>query len=419
MGRKAKEMAAIQVARLSEPGLHFVGGVDGLALQVLPSGGRTWILRMMIGRKRRDMGLGGFPDVTLAGAREAARNARAKVKQGIDPIDEARALRSMLIASQASALTFEQCAEKYIESQEGKWKNLKSPSQWRNTLATYAYPKIGRLQVRDVNLSNIVAILEPIWKTKTETASRLRGRIESVLDWATVRGYREGLNPARWKGHLDKLFAPPSQIAKVENHAALPVQEMGEFMNKLRAAEGTGARALEFTILTAARSGETRGATWAEIDSDKKIWTIPAGRMKMGKEHRVPLSDAAINILGRQQKGKPEELIFKAVKGGTLSDMTLTAVLRRLEIPAVPHGFRSTFRDWAAEHTDYPRDVAEMALAHSIGDKVEAAYRRGDLLEKRTQMMVDWAQFCYSAIPTVTESKAAKADSDQPSENAS
>jgi len=332
--------------------------------------------------------------VTLAGARESARHARLRVKQGVDPINEARALLSTLRASQAGALTFEQCAEKYIESQEAKWKNQKSPMQWRNTLAAYAYPFVGKLQICDVKLSHVVSILEPIWTTKTETASRLRGRIESVLDWASVRGYREGLNPARWKGHLDKIFAAPSQIAKVENHPALPAAEMGSFMDRLRKVGGSGAKALEFTILTAARSGETRGATWAEIDFDNKLWTIPGSRMKMGKEHRVPLSDAAVSILNLQEKGDPSSLIFTAVRGGLLSDMTLTAVLRRMEIPAVPHGFRSTFRDWAAEQTNYSRDVAEMALAHSIGDKVEAAYRRGDLLEKRKQMMADWAQFC-------------------------
>lgn len=399
MGRKANEMAAVQVARLKKPGLHFVGGVDGLALQVLPKGGRTWILRMTIGSKRRDMGLGGFPDVTLSGARELARIARAKVKEGIDPIDEANAKQSLLRAKQAGILTFDQCAEKYIEAQEAKWQNPKSPAQWRNTLCTYASPLIGRLQVRDVTLAHVSAILEPIWHTKTETASRLRGRIEAVLDWATVRGYRDGLNPARWKGHLDKLLAAPGQIAKVENHPALPVSEMGTFMFNLRKASGTGARALEFTILTAARSGETRGATWSEIDLEAAVWTIPATRMKMKKEHRVPLSDAALDVLRKLPRNDESELVFTAPRGGMLSDMTLTSVLRRMGVPAVPHGFRSTFRDWVAERTNYPRDVAEMALAHAIGDKVEAAYRRGDLMTKRTRLMAEWAQFCSCVRP--------------------
>lgn len=394
MGRKAVEKGAVQVARLRAPGLHFVGGVDGLALQILPSGGRSWILRMTVGDKRRDMGLGGFPDVPLSQAREAARQARAKVKQGIDPIEEARANQSLLKASQASAVTFEQCALKYIETHEATLKNAKSAQQWKNTLATYAYPEMGSLLVRDVALSHVLAVLEPIWKTKTETATRLRGRIQAVLDWAAARGYRDALNPARWSGHLDKLLPAPNKISKTEHHLALPVAEMGGFMATLRESPGTGARALEFLILCASRSGEVRGATWAEIDLDGAVWTIPKERMKMKKEHRVPLSKAALKLLNKLPRMAGTNLVFPAPRGGVLSDMTLTAVLRRLEVPAVPHGFRSTFRDWCAENTNYPRDVAEMALAHSIGDKVEAAYRRGELFEKRTRLMEDWAKFC-------------------------
>ncbi len=394
MARKAKELGALAVSRLTEPGLHFVGGVSGLALQVLPSGARTWVLRATMGSKRRDMGLGGFPDVTLAGAREAARNARALIREGIDPIDKKRAARSALYVAQGKTMTFKECAEAYIAAHEVAWKNAKHRQQWTNSLTSYAFPKIGPLVVQDVELTNIMAILEPIWRTKTVSANRLRGRIEQVLDWASARDYRKGQNPARWRGHLDKLLAAPGKVSKVKHHAALPISEVGAFMKQLRGLTGTGARALEFLILTAARSGEVRGAAWKEFNLDGKVWTVPAERMKAGREHRVALSAPAIKLLGALPRMAGTDLAFPAPRGGPLSDMTLIATMRRMEVGAVPHCFRSTFRDWAAERTNYPRDVAEMALAHTIGDKVEAAYRRGDLFEKRKLMMADWAAFC-------------------------
>ena len=253
---------------------------------------------------------------------------------------------------------------------------------------------MGSLLVRDVGLPHVLEVLRPIWSTKTETATRVRARLEAVLDWATTNNYREGLNPARWKGHLKNLLAKPSKVAEVVHHQALPVRAVGAFMRDLRGHSGMGARALEFAILCASRSGEVRGATWAEIDLDAAVWTIPAARMKMGKEHRVPLSDAALELLKALPRIQDNELVFPAARGGQLSDMTLSAVLRRMKVPAVPHGFRSTFRDWCAEFTNYPRDVAEMALAHAIGDKVEAAYRRGDLFGKRQKMMQGWADYC-------------------------
>lgn len=399
MGKVAREIKANELrepradSKLLRPGRHAVGEVPGLALQVLPTGARTWVLRVMVGGKRREMGLGGYPGVTLAAAREAARQARAKIKAGVDPIEDGRATRSALRAAQASALTFSAAAVRYIEAHEAGWRNAKHAQQWRTTLETYAYPVIGDVLVRDVSLPQVLAVLEPIWRNKTETASRLRGRMESVLDWAAARGYREGLNPARWRGHLDKLLPRPSKVAKVEHRAALPVVDVGAFMERLRQCEGIGARALEFAILTAARSGEVRGAAWDEIDMDAGVWTVPAGRMKAGKEHRVPLSDAALTLLRGVPQMVGSTVAFAAPRGGKLSDMTLSAVMRRMGVPAVPHGFRSTFRDWAGERTHYPSDMAEMALAHAIGNKVEAAYRRGDMFEKRRKMMNDWAAF--------------------------
>lgn len=404
MPKLAKELGPLAVGRLAEPGFYFVGGVPGLALLVSPTGARQWVLRVVVGGKRRDMGIGGFPAVTLAGAREAARDARLKIANGIDPIGERRAAQDSLRAAAGKRVTFREAAGKYIEAHESGWKNAKHRQQWENTLAQYAFPKIGDLQVRDIELPHVLSVLAPIWRTRTETASRVRSRMELVLDWATASGYRDGLNPARWRGHLDKLLPKPSKVATVEHHAALPVAGVGQFMQRLRSAEGMGARALEFGILCASRSGEVRGATWAEIDTEGAMWTIPGARMKAGNEHRVPLSPAALKLLkalprdskrdSEHDDKRDDELVFPAPRGGQLSDMTLSAVLRRMEVPATVHGFRSTFRDWAAERTNYPSDMAEMALAHVISDKVEAAYRRGDMLEKRRQMMTEWAKFC-------------------------
>lgn len=396
MGRvKEKELGALAVSRLNTPGLHFVGGVSGLALQVTKSGARTWVLRTMIAGKRREMGLGGYPSVTLTAAKEAARVAREKIKNGIDPIDEGRKLRSALAASRASALTFEQCAAAYIAAKEPEWKNAKHGDQWRNTLASYAYPVIGKILARDVDQSHVLRILEPIWTTKTETATRLRGRIENVLDWAAVRGFRpKGDNPARWRGHLDKLLPKPSKVAEVEHHKALPYSELRTFMQELRLKEGMGARALEFAILTAARSGEVRFATWKEIDFQEKIWKIPASRMKANRDHRVPLPDAVVSLLKNIPRREGSDYIFPNTKGTPLSDMTLTQLIRRMRNDVTAHGFRSTFKDWASEKTSYPKEVSDMALAHGIDDKVEAAYRRGELFEKRKRMMKRWAQVC-------------------------
>lgn len=393
MGKRAKELGVLAIKQITERGIHFVGGVPGLAVTVHKGGSRSWVLRYQVAGRRRDLGLGAIDLFTLAQAREAAREARAKIPRGVDPINDRRALRSQLIASQIHALSFSETATKYVESHEASWRNAKHAQQWRNTLEKYAHPVLGRMLVRDIALPHILRVLEPIWASKTETASRLRGRLESILDWSTVRGERSGPNPARWKGHLDTLLAAPKKISKTVHHPALPFPELPAFMARLVNQQGMGASALAFTILTAARSGEVRAATWPEFDFDARVWTIPESRMKAGREHRVPLSDAAMSILMNQKSVAINEYVFPSPRATVLSDMSLTAVLRRMEVPAVPHGFRSTFRDWCAESTDFSPEVAEMALAHTIGNKVEAAYRRGDLFEKRKNLMQAWADY--------------------------
>jgi integrase len=341
------------------------------------------------------MGLGGYPEVTLKDARRDARLAREKIRAGVDPIEEKKAARSALAAGELSTVTFEAAAKTYISAHEAGWANAKHRGQWESTLKRYAHPEIGTLAVGDIRLPHILKILEPIWVTKTETAKRLRGRIEVILDAAYTRGQIQGpwQNPARWRGHLDNLLPKPSRVSRVAHHPALSVSDVGSFMSRLRQQEGMGARALEFLILTAARSGEVRGATWSEVDLDQAVWTVPAERMKAGREHRVPLSADAVEVLKGLPRFGSQHLLFPSARGGQLSDMTVSAVTRRMKVSAVPHGFRSTFRDWAAERTGYPSDVAEMALAHTIPNKVEAAYRRGDLFHKRRRMMEDWAKF--------------------------
>lgn len=401
--RKARELSALEVRRLVEPGLHFVGGVDGLILRVLPSGSRQWVLRARIGGKRTDIGLGGFPDVTLEGARSAARTMREQIRAGVDPVASRRKAREALAAERAKAIPFKQAAEAYMEMMQSSWRSPQHAMQWAATLETYAYPVIGRLSVSAICDEHIMKILDPIWREKTETASRVRGRIEVVLDWATVRKYRTGENPARWRGHLDKLLPKPSKVKPAAHFAALPWREISAFMTELRAQDGTGARALEFAILTGARSGEVRGALWSEVDTTPgvEMWVIPGARTKNGKEHRVPLSADAVRLLEALPRVKGEAIIFPGMKAGMpLSSMTMTATLRRMGSGDLTvHGFRSTFRDWAAEATSYPHEVCEMALGHTVGDKVEAAYRRGDLFEKRRRLAADWAKFCNTPAP--------------------
>lgn len=370
---------------------------DGLYLKIATEGGAgSWQFRYTIAGKRRMMGLGACSTVTLAEAREHAAEARKLAKQGIDPIEA----RKVAPEVEGEAPTFRKVATDYIEANKCAWRNTKHAAQWTATLETYAYPLIGHKHPADITTADVLDILAPIWTTKAETASRVRGRIEAVMDAARVRGLFKGENPARWRGHLDAVLPVRTKASK-GHHAALPYAEAPTFMQALRQMPGEGARALEFTILTAARSGEVRGATWREIDLDARLWTVPGERMKASKEHRVPLSDAAVALLQGREKGEGGDLVFPGQRRGKpLSDMTLTAALRRMKRPELTaHGFRSTFRDWAAEETHHPHAVAEMALAHTIGNAVEAAYRRGDLLEKRRLLMQDWADYCAGETP--------------------
>lgn len=406
MPKRAKELSPVEIRRLTTPGVYPVGGVAGLMLQVKDSGAQSWLLRYVTGATRtsksgkvhpvrREMGLGAFPEVTLAQARERARSARGKLRQGIDPIAERQASRDVLKAAQGKGMTFDEAARRFLASKTTEFRNPKHAAQWGSTLATYASPVVGSMPVDRIELAHVVEILtrNDFWNAKPESASRVRGRIEAVLAWATVSGYRTGDNPARWRGHLDAVLPKPSKLKRVQHHPALPIEAAPRFLADLRKREGLAARALEFLLLTAARSGEVRLATWGEIDLEARTWTIPGERMKAGKTHVVPLSHPAIALLKALPRFEDCPYVFPAPRGKAFSDMSLSAVMRRMEVAAVPHGLRSTFRDWASERTSYPRDVAEMALAHVIPSAVERAYRRGDLLAKRTRLMADWARF--------------------------
>jgi integrase len=406
MARIAKALMAIEVGRIKEPGYHSVGTVPGLTLQVTGNGARSWILRVKVGSKRREIGLGPYPEITLAAAHEKARAARESINQGNDPVLEKKSLKSALLAKQAAYITFEDAAVACYNTRAVKWRNAKHGAQWLATLKTYAYPVIGKLAVSDIGDEHIHKILEPIWQTKNETASRVRGRLETVLNWATVKKYRKGENPARWRGHLDVTLSTPA--AKEVHYPAVQIADAGAFMRDLKQRQGNGARCLEFAMLCASRSGEARGAVWSEFDLTNKVWTIPANRMKGKIEHRVPLSESAIGILNALTHFEGVPWVFASPTGKQLSDMTLSALMRRLDYKAtdgrvcVPHGLRSTFRDWTAERTSFDRQTIEAALAHKNADKVEAAYLRSDVLDKRRQLMDKWAKFL-----SVVEQKSA------------
>jgi integrase len=385
-------LTAKKVEKLKRPGRY--GDGHGLYLQVLSPSNRSWLLRFERNGRERWMGLGPLHTFTLKEARERARKARQQLADGIDPLVAKQEQAAQQRLEAAKAMTFGQCVEQYLETHDLAWKNQKHAAQWRMTLTKYC-KVISNLPVKDIDTDLVMRVLSPLWKTRTETAKRLRGRIERVLAWAKGRGLRSGENPARWDGHLDEMLAAPGKVAPVRHHPALPFTELPAFLTELRQREGISAKALEFLILTAARTGEVMGARWSEIDLAAKVWTIGAERMKARKEHKVPLSDRAVKILQSlpREDGNPY-LFIGGKKGAPLSNMAMLELMKGMRPGYVPHGFRSTFRDWAAERTNYPNHVIEMALAHKIGDKVEAAYRRGDLFDKRRKLMDAWSQYC-------------------------
>ncbi|MEE4381987.1 MAG: tyrosine-type recombinase/integrase [Pseudomonadales bacterium] len=403
MPKVARALSALEVKAL-EAGDHAVGGVAGLTLQVRERGFGSWVLRTMVGSRRRELGLGPYPEVGLGLARERAREFKAQIRSGIDPTLERLRARQQLAEAQ-NRLTFAAAANLYLEKKSAEFGNAKHRAQWRSTLETYAFPRIGGLALADIEVNDIVSVLEPYWTEKTETMKRLRGRIEAVLAWGTVTGLRVGDNPARWRGNLDQVLPSPARIAKVRHHRALPIDDIPGFFESLEEVSGAAATALRFLILTAARTSEALGMTWSEVDLDSLTWTVPAKLMKAGRLHRVPLSSSAMGVLAPEE-ARTSRFVFPSPRRGRLSDTAVRGVLKHVGAECTIHGFRSTFRDWCAERTSYPRDVAEMALAHTIESSVEAAYRRGDLLEKRRPLMEDWARYCLGsryadgAVPT-------------------
>ena len=389
--------SARSVETVTEIGYHRCD--RGLYLQVAGSGTKSWLFRYKspVTAKQREMGLGSLNLVPLAAARDIAVECRRQVLSGLDPLEERGRVKRVRQLEQARSITFQEAAEQCIASKKPEWKNAKHAQQWSNTLNAYAYPVFGTLSVSDLDTDLVLKAIEPIWISKAETASRVRQRIETVWDWARARRYVDGENPARLRGHLDKLLAKTAKIKRVKHHAAVPYKQIGSFITKLRDRKGSSALALEFMVLTAARTGEVRGARWQEIDLSTSVWTIPADRMKAGKEHRVPLCDRAIQILNSMKSNRnPDEFVFSGWKTGTgLSDGAMLALLRKMDVgPYTPHGFRSTFRDWAAEEAhQFSNETVELALAHTIKNKAEAAYRRGDQLERRRELMANWGKF--------------------------
>ncbi len=397
MAKTTNRLTAVGIKNLKEKGLHADGG--GLYLRITDSGTKGWIFRFTREGRTRDMGLGTCADISLASAREIAEESRKRLKQGLDPI-EARKNAARENAS-ADCVTFREAVERYITAHEPSWKNAKHRQQWRNTLESYANPIIGDLDVAGITTEDILRVLEPIWRTKPETAGRVRGRIENVLDWCRARKLRDGANPALWRGHLKHLLPARKKKGAVRHHPAMPWQEVPAFMPLLRANSAISARALEFTILTAARTSETILATHSEFDLNEGIWQVPASRMKASVEHRVPLSDRAREILAGVPKIESTPYVFAGARlGRPLSSMAMLELLRGLRPGLTVHGFRSTFRDWAAEETNFPSEVVEMALAHTIENEVERAYRRGDLFQKRRALMDAWAAYCASGAKT-------------------
>ena len=400
MAREVNKLSARRVQTLSDPGRHADGG--GLYLVVDASGGKRWVFLYRMGGKRREMGLGPVLSVSLARARELSAEARALVADGVDPIDARRAPPPE--APAPPAVTFADVAERYMQDREATWRNPKHRAQWRQTLKEQA-ATIWAMPVAEVSTDAVLEVLRPMWHVKAETARRLRGRIERILDAARVAGHRTGENPARWRGHLDVLLPKAGKLHR-GHHAALPHAQVPAFVRTLREREAATARALELLILTASRSGEIRGMVWAEVDLAAALWTIPKERMKAKRGHRVPLCKRAIEILAQLRSEDPDEdgLVFPNRNGAMLSDMAFEALLRRAKRTDITtHGFRSSFRDWAADETDHPREVIEEALAHLVGSATERAYRRGDALGKRRALMDDWCAYvCGPVSPSIS-----------------
>lgn len=425
MPRVAKELSALEVKRLAHPGdrdrpvVFAVGGVAGLHIQITANGGRTWLLRVSVGGRRREIGLGGTATTTLAGARERARETLNKIRNGVDPVEDRKVKRSALAAAQRRGLTFADALDRYCAAKMSEFGSERHRQNWRSSVEMYAIPEIGKMLVSDLDRQDVLRVLnqsvgdagDTLWGSRTETARRLRGRLENILSWATVNGHRTGDNPAAWRGNLKEDLPTPGKVAKRGNHPAVALDDIATWMADVRSRSGIGTRALEFAVLCASRSAEVRGATWDEVDLDAGLWAISADRMKMDREHRVPLSPDAVALLKALPRFADNPLVFPAARGGMLSDAAISATMKRIheakvkddgvgyvdarsKRPAVPHGTaRSTFRDWGAERTEYPREMLEIALAHQVGDETERAYRRGDMVEKRRAMMAAWARF--------------------------
>ena len=415
MPRLANELKPVHLRHLNEPGRYAVGGVPGLLFHVRPSGSKHWILRVSVGGRRRDIGLGGFPAVGLSEARDRAREHRDKIRRGIDPVAERKQAEAELRKARLRNITFREAALRCHHSKSQEFRSVKHRHDWINSLERYAFPRIGNHQIQDIGLPEVLQILEPIWTTRTETATRVRQRLESVLTWATVSGYRSGDNPARWDGNLKEILPLPSKIARVKHFPALPWRRIPEFMADLRSREGQGARALEFLIYTATRTGEVRQARWDQVNWNEKTWDLPGEAMKNGRPHRIPLPDPVMTLLESIPRIDRSPYLFAAPNGGMISNATMSAVIKRMhrgklassregyidsdqDRVAVPHGFRSAFKDWARTETDFRDEVSELALAHVNSDTTRAAYARDELLEKRKELMVLWGSYCMEGM---------------------
>lgn len=414
MPKIVPELSDVQVRRLRHKvvsgrpvkALHAVGGVQGLLLQCAPPAGegigaRSWILRTLAGGRRRDIGLGGYPDVTLADARKRAREAKDQIRTGLDPVAQRKALSSAMAAQSEKAVTFQQLATEYLAKKNKEFKTASQGLKLTNQLTRYAFPFIGKLIVADIERAHIVKMLEPIWETKTETATRIRLHVERILDLGGVKGLRSGDNPARWTGNLSLSFPARGKVTETVSYGALPVEDVPAFICELRKREGIAARALEFTVYTVARSGEVRGTRWDEIDLEARLWSIPAKRMKAGKAHVIPLSKSAVTLL--QSLPRLSDFVFPSPQTlRPLSDVAVSKITRAMHADATPHGFRSTFKDWCRRFTAYPDEVSELQLAHVSDDKTRAAYARDALVDKRRLLVNDWAEFCERGLITET-----------------